>query len=66
MAGKEQRLPRYAGRRGDTLFYKGNKVALDYFADDEDAPDWKDLQDETPPARRTATTTQDHDFRARR
>ena len=60
------RLRRYEGRRGETI-YNRDKAALDYFADAEDSPEWReDLEEDTPPARRTATQTQDHDFRARR
>lgn len=59
------RLRHYEGRRGETL-YKRDQAALDYFADAEDSPEWRKPEEDTPPARRTATQTQDHDFRARR
>ena len=64
--GREARLSRYAGRRGEMLLRRGDKAPLDYFAEAEDSPSWQDAQDETPPARRTATQTADHDFKARR
>ena len=40
--GREQRLPRYAGRRGETLLRRNDKAALDYFAEAEDSPVWND------------------------
>lgn len=60
--GREQRLPRYAGRRGATM-YHNRKAEPDA---EEDSPSWKGAQDETPPTHRTDIQTADHDFKARR
>ena len=60
------RLPRYEGRRGETLTSRGKFSGPPPGEDPVEGPDWHDLEDDTPPARRTATRAGDHAFTVRR